>query len=281
MGEYFMSYTKMISRREPGLIELLLDNSPSMRQFLAGTSDPKFQWVERYAGHILKQLLAQSSTPVGDEVVIKPRYYLHTVLYGGTAQVWGDGLMDIQTAVARYAEAGNSFGLAGQIDATDTANAFACACDFWRQALADEKFRNSFPPMLFHLTDGESQTDASAIADQVKRLKTNDGKLLIVNAFIGAETSLGYHGPEDFPGYVSRDEAGPNSYSERLFDMSSEMPPCIQQNLINDCIFPVIRPGARLFFDVRTKEMLKHVIQVVGSVGSRGPEPVTDAGAVG
>jgi hypothetical protein len=276
-----MSYTKMISRHEPGLIELLLDNSPSMTDFLAGTSDPKFQWVERYAGHILKQLLAQSATVVGDEVVIKPRFYLHTILYGGTTQVWGNGLMDIQTAVARYTEAGNSFGLAGQISATDTANAFACAYDFLRQALADAKFGTSFPPMLFHLTDGASQTDASAVAEQVKQLTTADGNVLIVNAFIGTETSLSYLGPEDFPGYVSRDEAGPSSYNLRLFDMSSEMPPCIQQNLVNACIFPVIRPGARLFFDIRTKEMLKHAIQVVGSVGSRGPAPAAHAETVG
>ena len=40
-------------------------------------------------------------------------------------------------------------------------------------------------------------------------------------------------------------------------------------NLIDDGVFPQLRAGARLFFDVRTKEMLKHVIQVVGSLGSR------------
>jgi len=39
--------------------------------------------------------------------------------------------------------------------------------------------------------------------------------------------------------------------------------------LLNDGIFPQLREGARLFFDVKTKEMLKHVIQVVGSIGSR------------
>jgi hypothetical protein len=47
------------------------------------------------------------------------------------------------------------------------------------------------------------------------------------------------------------------------------MPEAIHQNLVSDGIFPALRQNARLFFDVRTKEMLKHVIQVVGSIGSR------------
>jgi hypothetical protein len=144
--------------------------------------------------------------------------------------------------------------------------------------VADDKFRHSFPATVFHLSDGESQTDASVIAKQIKELSTDDGNVLLVNAFIGTQTSLAYSGPEDFPGYVTADEAGPNRYNLRLFEMSSEMPPCIHQNLVDDGIFPAMRPGARLFFDVRTKEMLKHVIQVVGSIGSRA---ATDTLAVG
>jgi hypothetical protein len=51
--------------------------------------------------------------------------------------------------------------------------------------------------------------------------------------------------------------------------MSSVVPETIRQNLISDGIFPALRQDARLFFDVRTKEMLKHVLQVVSSGGSR------------
>ena len=86
---------------------------------------------------------------------------------------------------------------------------------------------------------------------------------------IGTRTSLNYKGPDDFPGYVEEAEAGPSPDNIRLFNMSSQVPNSMRQNLIEDGIFPQLRPGARLFFDVRTKEMLKHVIQVVGSQGSR------------
>ena len=90
-----------------------------------------------------------------------------------------------------------------------------------------------------------------------------------VNALIGAKTSLSYTGPGDFPGYVDAAEAGPDPVSVRLFSMSSDAPPTIRTNLIEDEIFPQLREGAVLYFDVRTKEMLKHVIQAVGSVGTR------------
>jgi len=114
-----------------------------------------------------------------------------------------------------------------------------------------------------------SHTDASAVAEQIKQLTTNDGNVLIVNAFIGTQTNLSYKGPEDFPGYTTEQEAGSSEDNIRLFNMSSVMPETIFRNLVDDGIFPNLRPDARLFFDVRTKEMLKHVIQVVGSIGSR------------
>ena len=123
--------------------------------------------------------------------------------------------------------------------------------------------------MLFHLTDGESQTDASDIADQIMQLSTNDGNVLVVNAYIGTQTSLNYKDPDDFPGYLGVSEAGPSQDNIRLFEMSSPAPDSITTNLKTDNIFPQIRSKARLFFDVRTKEMLKHVIQVVGSMASR------------
>ena len=95
------------------------------------------------------------------------------------------------------------------------------------------------------------------------------GHVLVVNSFIGTQTSLAYKDPEDFTGYLTEGEAGPDEDNVRMFRMSSEVPQCVQRNLVDDGIFPEMREGCRLFFDVRTKEMLKHVIQVVGSLGSR------------
>ena len=264
-----MSYEQKISRSRPGLIILLLDDSGSMVEILPGGSDPKFKYVERYCGIILDDLLSRSSDVEGNTVVIKPRYYIHVIKYGGRTETWGTPGMDVEKAVQQFTDDGNSMKLGGRLGGTDTKRAFKEAYTYLQKAINEEKFKDTFPPMLFHLTDGMSHTDAKPLVDKIKQLTTTDGNVLVVNAYIGTQTSLSYSGPEDFTGYVDVNEAGPNPDNIRLFEMSSVAPESIIANLKSDNIFPQLRDGARLFFDVRTREMLKHVIQVIGSMGSR------------
>ena len=264
-----MSYEQKISRAKPGLIGLILDDSLSMADKLPGTSDPKYQWVERYFGIILEELLSRCSELKGTDAVIMLRYYLYVIKYGTDTELWGSGEMDIEAAVELFTNSGNSLGLGGHLGGTDAEKALQQMHDYLTQALAGERFKDSFPPMVLHLSDGESCTDATGYAGQIKQLSTNDGNVLMVNAYIGTQTSLSYAGPDDFPGYVDVSEAGPGEDNVRLFNMSSEAPECILDNLKADNIFPKIRSNSRLFFDVRTKETLKHTLQVVGSMGSR------------
>ena len=264
-----MSYEKKISRANPGLITMVLDDSGSMSDNLPGTTDPKFKWVERYAGIIFKEQLSRSTEVKGNGTVIKPRYFIHTIAYGSSPQLWGEEAMDIEATVRKYTESGNCLGLGGKLGGTDAAAALQMAFDFLKRAVTEERFSDSFPPIVLHLTDGMSHTDARPIVDQINKLSTADGNVLVANAFIGTQTSLSYKGPEDFPGYIEAAEAGPSQDNIRMFDMSSQIPESIHQNLIDDGMFPNLRQNVRLFIDVRTKEMLKHVIQVVGSIGSR------------
>lgn len=264
-----MAYERKISRAEPGLIVPVLDDSGSMEDSLPGSSDPKYQWVERLYGNILQELLARSTDLKGETAVVKARYILFHILYGTEPQIWGNGEMDIEATVKKYTEDSNSLGLGGNLSGTNAKAAFEEALAYLKQAVTQERFKKSFPPMLWHLTDGESATDATPFAEQIKQLATEDGNVLIVNVYIGTKTNLNYNGPDDFPGYVDISEVGSREDNIRLFNMSSEAPVCIRENLVDDGIFPNLREGARLFFDVRTKEMLKHAIQVVGSLGSR------------
>lgn len=264
-----MGYDRKISRRCPGLILFLLDESGSMCDLLQGTSDPCFAWVERYIGILFKLLLDYSTDMKGDLQVIKPRYFVYVIEYGSTPQVWNGGLLDIETAVEKYTQANNSLGLQGRLGGTDARSAMQHAYDFLKVAIQEERFRDSYPPMVFHLTDGMSHTDAEPIVKQIQQLSTSNGAPLVVNAFIGTQTSLVYQGPDDFPGYVEESEAGPSGDNKRLFNMSSVVPELMRQTLVEQGTFPQIRAGSHLFFDVRTREMLKHVIQVVGSMESR------------
>ena len=264
-----MVYGKRICLAWPGLIILLLDDSESMKGVLHGTATAKYEWVARYGGIIFKELLARCTEFAGEEVIIKARYYVHVVLYGTGPVVWGQEEMDIESAVQRFTADGKSLGLGGFLGSTDASGGFRKVLDYLRRAMQQERFQSAFPPIVFHLTDGLSDTDATAVVEEIKSLGTEDGNVLVVNALIGTDTSLNYAGPEDFPGYVTEVEAGPTVDNTRMFDMSSAMPACIHANLVDDGIFPSLRENARLFFDVRTKEMLKNVIQVVGSIGSR------------
>ncbi len=264
-----MSYEKAISRSCPGLILLVLDDSGSMGDKLPGTSDQKYRWVEIDVGHILELLLSRSTDMSGSKVVVKPRYYLGVLVYGSRVSTWGEGIMDIQTTLNLYAQASQSFGLGGKAGGTDAKGAMEKTLECLQQALSSGRYDESFPPMVFHLTDGLSHNDPTPVADQIRQLSTNDGNVLIVNAYIGTQTALSYTGPEDFPGYVDVAEVGPSKDNIRLFNMSSQIPQAIEDNLKADGIFPAIRSGSRLFFDVRTKQMLQHVIQVVSSLGSR------------
>lgn len=263
-----MSYEKEIRRCNPGLVFLLIDDSLSMREFLAGTSEPRFKWTETYFGHITEEMVRRCTDMKGDELVIKPRYYLTIIKYGSTSELWGDPEMDIQQVAQLYTDSGNSLGLGGNFQGTNAKKAFEMVLRNLEQSLAKERFLDSFPPMVLHLTDGESQSDPRAIVENIKQLFTNDGNVLVANAYIGTQTSLNYNGPEDFPGYVDVSEAGPSEDNTRLFEMSSVAPECIVNNLKADGVFPNFRKGSRLFFDVRTNEMLKNVLQVIGSMGT-------------
>lgn len=264
-----MSYQQLASRAKPAVIVFVLDDSCSMGDSLAGTNDPRFKWVELYFGHILVELLSRSTDMAGDSQRIKPRYYVYVLQYGSSTRVWGNGLMDIEQAVRLFNDNHQSLGLGGHLGGTDAAKGFLEIESEIQKIVADPRFVDSFPPMVFHLTDGESQSNASPIADRVKRLATNDGNVLVLNAYIGTQTLLNYQGPDDFPGYLSGQDVGSDPDNLRLFEMSSVLPDIIQQNLVSNRVFPQIRPGARLFFDVRTQDMLKNVIQVVGSIASR------------
>jgi len=213
--------------------------------------------------------LDRCTEAVGDDVVVKARYYLHLISYGSTPRIWGNGQMNIEEAVSAYAAANQSMGLGGRLGGTDAAAAMQTALTYLSGAIADEKFRESFPPLVFHLTDGESQTDATAVVDKIKALSTIDGNVLVCNTYIGTRTSLHYTSPEDFPGYVSEADVGSNPDNLRMFHMSSVAPENMRRNLVETDIFPKLRAGSRLFFDVRTKDILKHAIQVVGSIDSR------------
>ena len=103
---------------------------------------------------------------------------------------------------------------------------------------ADPAHAESFPPIVFNITDGEAtdcdNSELCAVAEQIKSLRTADGNVLLVNIHIAAG---------DTPRTVffpSAEEAGyPNRYAAVLYDCSSPMP-----EVFNEAIREAKGPGA-------------------------------------
>jgi hypothetical protein len=78
--------------------------------------------------------------------------------------------------------------------------------------------QESFPPIVIHITDGESgDGDPIPYADPLKSLSTNDGNVLLFNCHLSQSSAA----PFLFP---SNGESLPDEFSRLLFEMSSELP---------------------------------------------------------
>jgi len=95
----------------------------------------------------------------------------------------------------------------------------------------------SFPPIVVHITDGESQDgDPTPYADAIKRLATEDGNVLLFNCHLSMTAAE----PFMFP---SSGEGLPDHLAQVLFQMSSELPDPFFRHATAEG-FP-LQPGAR------------------------------------
>ncbi len=95
----------------------------------------------------------------------------------------------------------------------------------------------SFPPIVVHITDGESQDgDPIPYADAVKRLATEDGNVLLFNCHL----SMTAADPFLFP---AADQGLPDELARGLFHMSSVLPDPFVRHAVGEGL--AIQNGAR------------------------------------
>lgn len=104
---------------------------------------------------------------------------------------------------------------------------FALVDDLLKKWCEDPRHAGSFPPMLFHLTDGEaSDCDEESLVDICRRIRshrTDDGEVLLLNNHLSSNATL--------PAFLfpaSSEELGENRYARLLYDCSSTMPACFE-----------------------------------------------------
>ena len=120
---------------------------------------------------------------------------------------------------------------------------------------ADPVHAESFPPIVFNITDGEAtdcdDEELCAVAEQIKSLRTADGNVLLVNIHIAAG---------DTPRTVffpSTEEADyPNRYAAVLYECSSLMPEVFDE-AIREAKGPGVLPPFRgMSFNASAEELI-------------------------
>jgi hypothetical protein len=77
---------------------------------------------------------------------------------------------------------------------------------------------NCFPPIVINITDGETEiANLTTTADEIRKLKSNDGEVLLFNVHISSHKAAAIEYPNS--------EAGlPDQFAQQLFQMSSTLP---------------------------------------------------------
>lgn len=236
-----MTYTSRVDRNHPACLIFLVDQSDSMEDAIGGdTATPKQVAVADILNGLLYELILRSvknpqegprpyfavsilgyhTDPEGAARVVKglrPPLDAHDVawtpeLASNPLRVdrvpapSGTGVVSRPVWIEPRAEGGTPM-----FAALDRAGRIA------RSWVDDHP--DSFPPIVFNLTDGES-TDGPPHewASRLRSLSSADGRLLLFNLNLSGDASA----PLLFP---SDADALPGEAARSLFDMSSELPP--------------------------------------------------------
>ncbi len=108
---------------------------------------------------------------------------------------------------------------------------------------AEPQNAESFPPVIFNITDGEAtdseEEDLRLVARQIRELSTADGWVLLINIHLGSDNEPGIFFPTENEVQRCR-----HRYARLLYELSSTMPPTFD-NLIRSEKGAAFRPPFR------------------------------------
>ena len=110
-------------------------------------------------------------------------------------------------------------------------------CIILDEWIAEGNHRECFPPIVIHITDGESSDgNPTEYAEAIKQRETNDGNVLLFNCHLSPT-------PSDSFMFPSSNEVLPDDLAKDLFNMSSVLPDTIYQRALSDGYD--LKPNAR------------------------------------
>lgn len=239
-------YTQSITRSHRTAFVLLIDGSGSMAERIRfrGRETTKAEAVAAVTNDLLFELIERARRSDG----VRDYYDIAVLGYSGDDEVRSllpDGErfvpitllaareVPVRTEIAEFRQPDGSIALreiptpawiepraAGQ---TPMGEALRTARDLLCDWTARTANAESFPPVVFNITDGEAtdcdDEELRAAAEQIRSLRTADGHVLLINIHIAADET----GRTIF--FPSAGEApGPNRHAALLYDCSSQMP---------------------------------------------------------
>ena len=259
-----MAYQREISRDHKACILFLLDQSYSMVEPLGGTQNRKCDELVRAVNAWLYNMSIRAS---GDEGI---RDYMDVGVIGyrtdqqanpiiGSSLVGplaGRELVSV-TDVGNHPARIETVIQQIQDEETGERMEFPSESPIWIEPAAEgstpmchvlyhayqllnqwiQQHPDSFPPIVIHITDGESQDgDPTAYADAIKGLATNDGNVLLFNCHLSMTEAQ----QVVFP---STPDGLPDELARVLFNMSSVLPDTFYRSAVAEGL--PLQPGAR------------------------------------
>lgn len=234
-----MAYTAEISRNNPSCFLFIIDQSGSMSDKYLSVGKPKSEALADVINRMLQQLVIKCAKSEG----VRNYYHVGVIGYGAngvkvafSGSLAGQKLVpiaDIANNPARIEERTKkiSDGAGGLIETTvkfpiwfdPTANGGTPMAEAFRQAndiISDwlDNNLNCFPPVVIHITDGESTDgDPTEEMNKLTSQTSNDGNVILFNLHTNARST----NPISFP---NSEVQLPDKYSEMLFNGASALP---------------------------------------------------------
>lgn len=234
-----MAYSAEISRNNPSCFLFVIDQSGSMADVFSGINKPKADVVADAINNLLQQLVIKCAKSEG----VRDYYYVCVIGYGeGGAKSAFNGslsgrelvpISEIANNPARIEERTKKVpdGAGGLVEmnvkfpiwfdpkssgGTPMKEAFKKTFSILTSWI--EQHPNCFPPVVIHITDGESTDgDPATEMDSIKNLASLDGNTILFNVHASAKSP----NPISFCGSSTQ---LPDQYAETLFRGASALP---------------------------------------------------------
>lgn len=233
-----MPYDRPITRANPGCLVVLVDQSRSMLDAMAGSGgQAKCAYLAEAVNGMLGSLIERCTVGSSSEMGVRDYFHVALVGYGQGApsevgSAWagnlkGKGLVPL-SEVAENADEytqgpeGTQIGVylrPSAVSGTPMPEGLTHVYGLVEPWTRDHS--NSYPPIVLHVTDGESTSgDPEPPAARLRTLRTDDGELLLFNCHLSNRDTSVVMWPRE-----SGDVQVNDPFAMPLFNMSSVLPP--------------------------------------------------------